>query len=188
MSEKKTELERMEILRLSNQESNRVTKECIESALVLLMKEKEYNEITITDIVKRAGVSRTAYYRNYSSKEDILQSLLAEFVRHVTASMSLYDIQEDSYKYWLEMFRTAHPYADTIRILLKANLGNAIFFQVNKILLAEIPANDVENRYAQLFWNAAALSVLTEWIKNETPQSEEDMAKIVCSILESVLQ
>ena len=41
-------------------------------ALLQLMEKKPYNEITITDITKRAGVSRMAYYRNYESKDDIL--------------------------------------------------------------------------------------------------------------------
>lgn len=185
MSTKRTELERMEILRLSNQESNRITKECIESALILLMNEKKYDQITITDIVKRAGVSRTAYYRNYSSKEDILQSLVTEFVSHVTASMSQYSLHDDIYKFWLEMFHAARPYADTILILLKANMGETIRSQINKFLLKEIPVNAIETRYAQQFWNGAAFSILTEWISNGTPQSEEYMAKVVCSIIES---
>ena len=46
----------------------------IYEALVELMKQKPYGEITITDITKKAGVSRMAYYRNYQDKDDILIS------------------------------------------------------------------------------------------------------------------
>ena len=45
-------------------ESNRLAKECIVTALVELMKIKDYDAISITDIAKKAGVSRMAYYRN----------------------------------------------------------------------------------------------------------------------------
>jgi len=59
---------KMDALRQSNAESNALTKESIETALLALMKEKNFSSITITDIAKKAGVSRLAYYRNYSSK------------------------------------------------------------------------------------------------------------------------
>ena len=36
-------------------ESNRLAKECIVTALVELMKIREYDSITITDIAKKAG-------------------------------------------------------------------------------------------------------------------------------------
>jgi len=55
-------------------ESNRLAKECIVTALIELMKVRDYNAISITDITKKAGVSRMAYYRNYTSKEDILKN------------------------------------------------------------------------------------------------------------------
>ena len=47
-------------------------KNCIFTALTLLMEQQDYHSITITDIAKKAGVSRMTYYRTYSSKEDIL--------------------------------------------------------------------------------------------------------------------
>ena len=37
---------------------NTMTKECIFTALLILMEKKTYEEITITDIAKKAGVSR----------------------------------------------------------------------------------------------------------------------------------
>ena len=54
------------------QKKNTMTKECIFTALLILMEQKTYEEITITDIAKRAGVSRMSYYRLYRSKDDIL--------------------------------------------------------------------------------------------------------------------
>jgi len=59
-------------------ESNRLAKECIVTALIELMKTQDYNTITITDLTKKAGVSRMAYYRNYSSKEDIINTFANE--------------------------------------------------------------------------------------------------------------
>lgn len=43
--------------------SHELAKECIFTALMLLMEKQDYEKITITDIARRAGVSRMTYYR-----------------------------------------------------------------------------------------------------------------------------
>ena len=50
--------------------------EYIIEALLLLMKKKEYKDISITEICERAGVTRMSFYRNFDSKEDILKKWL----------------------------------------------------------------------------------------------------------------
>ena len=77
MSEKGTTVSprKLELLKYYNQEANLVTQESIETALLLLMQEKDFESISVTEIASRAGVSRTAYYRNYASKEDVLRNV-----------------------------------------------------------------------------------------------------------------
>ena len=65
----KTQLEKLEILRLSNQESNQITRECLEAALLDLMTTKDLDKISITELTNNAGVSRSAFYNNYKTKE-----------------------------------------------------------------------------------------------------------------------
>lgn len=62
--------------------SHELAVDSIYTALLQLMQKKPYAEITITDIVERAGVSRMAYYRNYSSKDDILLRRLEAELNH----------------------------------------------------------------------------------------------------------
>jgi AcrR family transcriptional regulator len=57
------------IKRYSNKITNKLTREAIYTALVILIKQKPFDSITVTDIVKKAGVSRTAYYNNYNTKK-----------------------------------------------------------------------------------------------------------------------
>lgn len=55
--------------------------DCIYKALLQLMETQPYEEISITDITKKAGVSRMAYYRNYDDKDGILLRKLEENIR-----------------------------------------------------------------------------------------------------------
>ena len=38
------------------------------------------SSITVSELTNEAGVSRMTYYRNYSSKDEILQSYLADII------------------------------------------------------------------------------------------------------------
>lgn len=60
-------------LHQSNKEANQITRESIETALLYLLEKKEMRHISISELVRKAGVSRNAFYRNYKSKEEILE-------------------------------------------------------------------------------------------------------------------
>ena len=53
-------------------EANRMVKIKISRALIKLMDQMPFSDITVTDIVKTAGVARASYYRNFDSKEEVL--------------------------------------------------------------------------------------------------------------------
>ena len=42
------------------------------AALINLLREKPYLEITVVNLVKKANISRASYYRNFSSIDDVL--------------------------------------------------------------------------------------------------------------------
>lgn len=65
---------RLKGLRLSNEETNRLTRESLETALLQLLQEQDIRDISIEALVQRAGVSRMVYYRNFGSKEAILDN------------------------------------------------------------------------------------------------------------------
>ena len=58
--------------------ANLFVRDCITKALFKLMKSKNYHDITVSALVKTAGVSRNSFYRNYQSIEDILRQYLVE--------------------------------------------------------------------------------------------------------------
>lgn len=182
MSKVPSEVNKQKALRLSNEESNKITRECIESAIIILMKEKPFSEISITEIVKKAGVSRTAYYRNYKSKEDILQNLVSDIVIKITTSMTKHNTSLEMYDFWLEMFSSAKEYSDIFNILFDANMGEAIFNQMNSLIINDISSN-IQDKYSQLFWNGAAFAVLSHWITHNMQQSPEEMASIICTTI-----
>lgn len=50
----------------------------IKDAVMELMAEKPYMDITVTDIVTRARVARASFYRNFNSINDVIDAISGE--------------------------------------------------------------------------------------------------------------
>jgi AcrR family transcriptional regulator len=48
------------------------TKSWIFDAVMLLMEEKPYSKITVSDITEKAGIARQTFYRNYADKDEVV--------------------------------------------------------------------------------------------------------------------
>ncbi len=48
----------------------------LENSVVALMKEMPFDSFSVKDLCERAGVGRSSFYRYYSSKEDVVCSML----------------------------------------------------------------------------------------------------------------
>ena len=51
-------------------------KKRIAEGLFALLRKKDFSEITVTDIVREADVARASYYRNFDSKEQIIEAAM----------------------------------------------------------------------------------------------------------------
>ena len=96
MAERKISEKSLENLKRSNQESNAITRESLEISLLQLLDKKDLKKITISELVERAGVSRAAFYRNYESKEELLESIFQSTVSNITKSLEGYNFMPAS--------------------------------------------------------------------------------------------
>lgn len=55
----------------------------IQAAFLQLLDEKSYGEITIQDILEQAGVSRSAFYANFSGKDELLALQVKAMCGHI---------------------------------------------------------------------------------------------------------
>ncbi|MDE7246397.1 MAG: TetR/AcrR family transcriptional regulator [Lachnospiraceae bacterium] len=104
--------------------ANELAKECIYTALLQLMEQNAYSDITVTDIAKRAGVSRMTYYRNYRSKDDIfiqhIDGLFCSFETHIVPGCIEWN------GLWSLFFQYFHQ-NQLITAVIKAELTESVF-------------------------------------------------------------
>ena len=176
----RTIIEERNVLRLNNAESNRLTKECLTTALMQLMKEKPIDKITITELVKRSGVSRTAFYRNYSSKEDILDSARDEITNLINEFLSKPELKENTYLWFKECFKIVQEHAEVVKTIIDANLPVARFMENRSMLDTLYPAADRMGRYRNRAIVSAFQRILCMWVEDGMIESVEEMAEF-CS-------
>lgn len=63
---------------MSNEGRNSYAINQITNAFLELLKEKNFEDISISELTDKAGVGRATFYRNYEKKEDIVKAYISE--------------------------------------------------------------------------------------------------------------
>ena len=181
MAERKISEKSLENLKRSNQESNAITRESLEISLLQLLDKKDLKRITISELVERAGVSRAAFYRNYESKEELLESIFQSTVSKITQSLEGYNFKTDLYQIWVYLFKEAKKEARIISLAVDYNFEKLLTKAVYEFLekrsknqkSSQGPAS-----YLNSFLSSAIVSVLAKWIKDGMKVPAEKMASL----------
>lgn len=179
------ELNKKEILRLSNEESNRLTKESLQTALITLMAIKKFESITISELVKKAGVSRTAFYRNYNSKEDIILEFCNYIIERINSYLNDEKIINNSFDSLCDYFKIIKKEEKSLKILLQAGLYNASSINIDSIANKILISTSIEERYKIIAINTAIYAITINWVNSGMKETEEFMAKLCENILKT---
>ena len=157
--------------------ANLIVRECIEKALVELMKKKPFGEITISEIVQKAGVSRVSYYRNYYYKEDVLFAAMDKIAAEWKAKAE--SISKDVGEQVIELFEMERP---LLEIIYKNHLEHLMYKLIRKYCGLEEQIENNALAYLLSGIAGAFFGWCDEWVKRgmkETPEQIKAMLKQV---------
>ncbi len=163
-----------------NKNSAPYIKESIFFALLELMKEKQFSEIRIQDIAKKAGVSRISYYRNFKSKEDVLNSYMNE----ETEKFHNEHKGESGNELLIHLLDHLKNYQDQFEVLYKNNLSHLLYEHIYDRCGPKKETED-HTAYLKAAKAAAIFGFIDEWIKRGMKGNTEDVAKELMRCLES---
>ncbi len=168
------------------QNRNYFLRECMFMAFMQLLQEKSIDDITVTQITERAGVSRMAYYRNYNSKEDIVRDYFSEVSRdfHDGAVAATENEGHITYQNVVYCFSFLLRYGNEISLLLRANLGNIVLEAITKYLMEFFCASssDVQRKYILHSYAGAIYNTFVVWLKNGAKETPAEMAQVLYTI------
>lgn len=164
---------------------NESVREAIALALIQLMKTKPFSQITISEIAKLAGVSRSSIYRNFNSKEQVLISYIHDLYNNYFLTEDIlhyFPEQADMHRFLLPRFRFIKQNRDFFTVLHKNNLLYYIFEQMEPNLLLLLNGQDSTHSpyYLSMFAGSYA-AIIGRWINNDFKESEDEMVEIFSS-------
>lgn len=163
---------------------NRFTRMCIGEALTGLMKQQALEEISISDIALRAGISRMTYYNYYHSKREVLSDYLQEIVKeYILETRTKKEIGSfHEYAHILHCLNFFDQYAAFILTLVHADLFSLIMDAVNDYMTAEVFPAFPGSAYELYYYSGALLNVFIRWIDSGKQETAEEIASIIASL------
>ena len=164
---------KIENLKKANEELHSLIVESLKGALYELLETKEISEIKVVDLVRKAGVSRGGFYRNFYLVTDVLADdikMVADDVRRAMGG----DIGEN----WEIILNAVYAHRKKIPLLLKAGMGFEILDQLNRSI------ENVEDQYKLriMAWNGIIFNGIILWAKQGFKESRRHLAERLTEI------
>lgn len=147
-------------------------KECMSDALLKLMEEKSYTKITINEIATLAGVNRSTWFRNFSSKEDAITYKYIRLWERWAEEHNIAERRGFSLNNAQGFFDFNYSIRHIHRIVYSAELQSALYDAFYLVMSPQFGANAAEC-YQSRFFSYGLFGFLDEWIKRgfyETPE------------------
>ena len=158
-------------------------REAITQALLLLMENESYEDIKVSDIVRKAGVSRSSFYRNFFDKDDVLE-------KYINWMFSLSMRTSDPYSganlrnTIIAHYEMYYENRHFLKILSRNNILFRFLGDMSRITEETIADSGMTvNVYQSSFFSAANLGVLAKWLERDCRETPEEIADAFIELL-----
>ncbi len=172
------------------------TREWTFEALNKMLELKEYNNIKISEIIEKAGISRATFYRNFQSKDDVVK-LKVKFL-----FSSFYDDMYSYYKHntpydeialLVAFFKKIDEEEKVIDTVIKTNLEYLMVDGILEIInyykdrfYELVKTNKRTEDYTMDIVASSTWTLLSRWHKSGKVESSKQLAKIYLSAFRNV--
>lgn len=178
--------ERFKGLIAHNEDLERLTVKSIQDALAYLLEKKDFDQISIIELCKKAGVSRTSFYSHFKGKKDVVDSVNLEVVRTVIDNEdSYFDASKADVSFYEGIFSLLEERLDIMRIYVSNGFqyrpvyGYYLSLRLNHVSQTE--------RQKRLAWFAALEGVIFDWLKDRNRASRQEISKFCYQRLTPIL-
>lgn len=158
------------------QENQRVRDQLL-AALIEFAGRKDWSKVTVTELVKQAGVARASFYRNFSSVEEVVEYGIEQVTQRYHEDMP--DGDFDSRARLEFEFRFYQEHADLVLAFHHAKAGTSLLDLITDCEIearGDMPASSL-SRYELYFSAGAFYNVLLCWLEAGMPEPPDVMAE-----------
>ncbi|MDA7027633.1 TetR/AcrR family transcriptional regulator [Bacillus sp. CLL-7-23] len=171
------------------------SQEAIKSALIELMTEKRFDDITIQDISERANVNRGTVYLHYTDKYDLLDRLMEEHINHLRETCEWASDMEwiDATQIFFEYFKNNDLFFSTMLASKGAPSFRSKFLEFlieefkDEVDITKGKNHGLNKEVIVRFTANAYVGVLESWLKDGMPSPPDVMAKELGVLIDRIV-
>ena len=167
-------------------------KDIIAKSLIDLSKRKLFIDITVSELVSVAQVSRASFYRNYGSIDDVLSYIVDEIYKglmeKLTSSLIMFK-QDQWYESGVNLFRYIHEVKDRFFEIESEN-ASYILHRLKKKYESNPNSTSSDNKdhYLHSAIIGIIYTIADKWRKCGYQESPETIALITIKIIKPIIQ
>lgn len=156
-------------------------KHYIVEALFKLMHQYEYEKISVTDLVNKAGVGRATFYRHFKTKEDVIVYYFNHMKNEYLSSQRYYPrCREDHIEIVINTFKMFKQQKDILLLLHKAHLDQIYFEYLNKNFITMFENTfPGKSKYEPLIYSGMLFNVSIAWLEEDCKTDPNEIANLM---------
>lgn len=161
-------------------EANMRVKSSITKTLFRMMHEKSFSDISISELIREAGVARVSFYRNYDSKEDVLLTLIEDILEQFRGTVDYEDSDYYTYRNIRRSFEYFKEYGDFVLDLYQFGYGSILLEKLNQFheeIAGTMPNSSIE-KYQLYMYMGALFNTAIVWLRNGAKEEVGDITDI----------
>ncbi len=160
----------------------------IAHALLDLMADKSFIDITVTDVVKKAGVARASFYRNFSSTSEVLDMILDDLIEKFKENALPVITSQDERQWRAFLFRYIYFAEENQRNLILSRSSNISLLlyraaDAARELSQSITFHSITEKYSISARIGAINSVVIRWIDDGRKETPEEIVDYLMSFI-----
>lgn len=153
----------------------------IEKVFIELLQTKELDEISVSDICKRAGLNRTTFYANYTDIYGLADAIRDKLENEVSDLYKEEVMQGFNSNDFLKLFRHIKDNQIFYKTYFKLGYDNNYKIFRYDTALAHKHFQNKFIEYHMEFFKAGITQIIKIWLKGGCKESPEDMFEIIKS-------
>lgn len=173
--EKKMRQRNENVSPMSNEGRNRYVVEHITAALLRMMENSAFDEITISALCASAEVGRASFYRNFEGKKDVLKKHLAALLKEWGRE---FEAGGDAGLFAESLLKHYYKYREVYLLLYRQNLSEMIYETIRQAIELEKAENNLA-RYGKAMFAGMLFGWVDEWMRQGMPETPEELAVLM---------
>ena len=153
----------------------------ITNSLFELMKVKPYNDISITEITDKANVNRVSFYRNFTSKEDIIDKWIKSTTQNFLSKSDISYQKDSTLDYFTKLFTHLEKYKTEAMLIYNANLFNLLKNEFDNNLI-NLHKKEYSN-YKSYFLAGGIFNVYYFWLIDGCKETPHQVAEKLVDLM-----